>query len=253
MSMKKVIALTSVAAVLCGAVVGGVCGANALGARAAGDAEEPVYSTSNNITEQGQNNFYYAWGTPDHYVLMEYGLGSSGSKTWHGLELYQSMEGASMHPGNFWGVMAIWVAEESGTVALDGYMEKGTKQGDGVHLGVYRYSDHEKAQTILHEFVRGTEEKLRFDVSEEVEVRKGDCLVFYCDSGKAKANASDSCGCPFTIKYLTRAGDKAANEDMTQYLNAGRAGDIGGFKHIDVPFGAEILDGRFTVPPKEEN
>lgn len=205
---------------------------------------EKTYKTGDNITYQGENGFFYAWGTPDHYVLMEYGYGYSESILWHGLEGYSHITGSSIHPGSFWGSMVIWVAEESGQISLDGHMEKGGTAGDGVHLGVYRFSNGQK-EVLLEEFVDGSGE-LKYELSKNIDVKKGDSFVFYCDSGKAKDNGSDSCGCPFTIKYLKRNGDKVKGEDLKQYLNISRTGDVGGFKHIDEPFAAEITDGTLT-------
>ena len=201
------------------------------------------YSTGVRISQQGEDGVYYAWGTPEHYVLMDYGVHNSGYG-WHGLELYCNINGSSLHPGNFWGVLVVWVAGESGTVSLSGEMQKGSTNGDGVNLGVFHQHADGELEVLLEEFVDGTGE-LNYPLDKELEIKRGDSLIFWCDSGKGKDNNSDSVGCPFTIAYIRTEGD-AAEEDLSIYLHAGRPGDVGGFQHIEQDFAAEVLDGTLT-------
>ena len=88
-------------------------------------------------------------------------------------------------------------------------------------------------------------EELKFPLDQEFDVRKGDSFVFYCDSGLAHSNSSDSSGCPFEITYFPGA-DYEADAELSGYLRAGRAGDVGGFQHIEGGFGAEVKDGTLT-------
>ena len=222
-------------------------GAAAAGAKETAQAEGTAltYKTGNNISAQGENGFYYAWGTPEHYVLMEYGLGWSGSDTWHGTEPYSHIAGSSLHPGDNWGVMVVWVAGGSGKVRLNGHMEKGSSQGDGVTLGVYRQKNEGELETVFEKFVENGAEELKFPLDQEFDVSKGDSFVFYCDSGLAHSNSSDSSGCPFEITYFPGA-DYEADAELSVYLRAGRAGDVGGFQHIEGGFGAEVKDGTLT-------
>lgn len=205
--------------------------------------EVKTYSTRTSIEKQGDNGFYYAWGTPEKYVLMFYGATSGGGKSWRGIEIYATVSGSALHPGNYWGSMVVWVANESGKVSLSGSMEKGTTQGDGVNLGVYHQHYGGKLETLFEKFVDGKGE-LKYPLEQEIEVKKGDSFIFYCDSGKAKDNPSDSCGCPFTITYTRNDGDASADEDLSKYLNvAQRPGDVGGFTHVEPDFAADNLDG----------
>lgn len=216
-----------------------------LGVKALPAAADEVksFTTGANILEQGQNGFYYAWGTPKNYVIMEYGPTWGGnSEGWHGLEGYQTVTGSTLHPGNFWGVMIVWVADESGKVALKGQLQKGASNGDGANLGVYHQNYGGELVALYEKFTRAQE---NFDVEAEVEVKVGDTLIFYCDSGRAKDNNSDSCGAPFTITYTERKGDVDGG-DLSKYLNAGRPGDVGGFTHVEQGFKAEVLDGTLT-------
>lgn len=155
-------------------------GAAAAGAKETAQAEGTAltYKTGNNISAQGENGFYYAWGTPEHYVLMEYGLGWSGSDTWHGTEPYSHIAGSSLHPGDNWGVMVVWVAGGSGKVRLNGHMEKGSSQGDGVTLGVYRQKNEGELETVFEKFVENGAEELKFPLDQEFDVSKGDSFVF---------------------------------------------------------------------------
>lgn len=212
--------------------------------------ELKVYSTKSSIEKQGDNGFYYAWGTPNNYVLMFYGAVAGGGKSWRGLEIYQTANGSAIHPGDYWGTMVIWVAPESGKVKLDGWMEKGTTQGDGVTLGVYHRHFGSDLDTLFEKFVEPTDE-LKYPLDNEIEIKKGDSLIFYCDSGKGKKNDSDSCGCPFTITYTHTDGDAQTGEDLSQYLSTGRAGDVGGFKHIEKDFAADNLDGMVVKTTTE--
>lgn len=205
--------------------------------------ETKKYSTGTCIEKQGDNGFYYVWGTPEKYVPMFYGAASGGGKSWRGIEIYSTISGSAMHPGNYWGSMVVWVANESGKISLSGHMEKGTTQGDGVTLGVYHQHYDAELETLFEKFVDGQGE-LKYPLDKEIEVKKGDSLIFYCDSGKGKDNPSDSCGCPFTITYLRNDGDAVADEDLSKYLNAAeRPGEVGGFTHVEQNFAAENLDG----------
>ncbi len=201
-----------------------------------------TYSTLSAIEKQGDNGFYYAWGTPNNYMLMFYGAVSGGGKSWRGPEIYQTASGSAIHPGDCWGSMVVWVANESGKIKLDGIMEKGTTQGDGVNLGVYHQHFGGELDTLFEKFVKPTDD-LKYPLEQEIEVKKGDTVIFYCDSGKGKDNPSDSCGCPFTITYTRTDGDAVENEDLSYYLSVGRASDIGGFKHVEPNYAADNLDG----------
>ena len=207
--------------------------------------EAKTYFTRTNIAQQGDNGFYYAWGTPENYVLMTYGVTSGGGEGWRGLEIYSTVSGSSLHPGNYWGVMVVWVADESGKVVLSGEMEKGTTQGDGVTLGVYHQHYGKELDTLFEKFTDGSD-NLKYPIEKAIEVSRGDSFVFYCDSGKGKDNSNDSSGCPFTITYTQTAGDKVEGEDLSVYLRAGRASAVGGFQHIEQTFAAENLDGTLT-------
>lgn len=220
-------------------------GAAAAGAKETAQAEGTAltYKTGNNISAQGENGFYYAWGTPEHYVLMEYGLGWSGSDTWHGTEPYSHIAGSSLHPGDNWGVMVVWVAGGSGKVRLNGHMEKGSSQGDGVTLGVYRQKNEGNWKPSLKSSWK-TARRNEVSARQEFDVSKGDSFVFYAIRD-AHSNSCDSSGCPFEITYFPGA-DYEADAELSGYLRAGRAGDVGGFQHIEGGFGAEVKDGTLT-------
>ena len=100
-------------------------------------------------------------------------------------------------------------------------------------------------ETVFEKFVENGAEELKFPLDQEFDVRKGDSFVFYCDSGLAHSNSSDSSGCPFEITYFPGA-DYEADAELSGYLRAGRAGDVGGFQHIEGGFGAEVKDGTLT-------
>lgn len=61
---------------------------------------------------------------------------------------------------------------------------------------------------------------MKFPLDQEFDVRKGDSFVFYCDSGLAHSNSSDSSGCPFEITYFPGA-DYEADAELSGYLRAG--------------------------------
>ena len=211
---------------------------------------EEVYSTSAIISKQGENGFYYAWGLPSKYVLMTYGaLVNKGGYGWRGIENYSKISGSGMHPGAYFGVLNVWVAKESGTISLDGYVEKGTIKGDGVNIGVYHqeygylqeYGG--KLNVIFEKFIKEDDLQRKHDINEVLNVSKGDSIIFYCDSGNAKNKDSDNVNTPFTITYTEKLGDSQVNEDLSKYLNVKSAGEVAGFKHVEQEFQAENLDG----------
>ena len=122
--------------------------------------EGKSYSTNAVINEMGENGFYYAWGLPSKYVLMTYGaLVNNGGYGWRGLENYSKISGSGMHPGAYWGVLIVWVAGESGTVQLSGYVEKSTVSGDGVNIGVYHQEYGGDLTIIFDEFPNCVDKK----------------------------------------------------------------------------------------------
>ncbi len=222
--------------------MGGTSGKKAL----ANTQENKSYTTSEVITEMGENGFYYAWGLPSKYVLLTYGaLVNNGGYGWRGIENYSKISGSGMHPGANWGVLIVWVANESGEISLTGYVEKSTVSGDGVNIGVYHQEFGGDLNVIFNKLIKKDGQR-NYPINQTLEITKGDSLIFYCDSGEAKNKDSDNVNCPITITYLQTAGDSDKNEDLSKYLNVKSAGEVAGFKHVEQNFQAEILDGSLT-------
>lgn len=212
--------------------------------------EDKTYSTSAIITEMGENGFYYAWGLPSKYVLLTYGaLVNNGGYGWRGIENYSKISGSGMHPGAYWGVLIVWVANESGTVQLSGYVEKNTISGDGVNVGVYHQAYGGDLTVIFSKLITKDGQR-NYPIDQTFEIKKGDSFVFYCDSGIAKNKDSDNVNCPFTITYLQTLGDSEKNEDLSSYLNVKSAGEVAGFTHVEQSFQAEVLDGTLSERAK---
>ncbi len=207
--------------------------------------EYKTYSTNASISTQGENGFYYAWGTVDKYALMTYGAANGGGYSWRALESYATINGRAMHPGQLWGSLIVWVANESGTVSLVGFMEKSTTFGDGVNIGVYHQKNAGDKVALLSQTISNNG-VMKYSLETTLEIVKGDTIVFYCDSGLAKENSSDSVDCLFDIKYVQQGGDGGQGEDTLKYLNLATPTEIADTKHIEQGNKSEILDGTLT-------
>ena len=147
MSKKRLIpSIVLAICLLFGAIFGVALGAKPNKASA---APKTQYDFTTQISKQGDNNIYYAWGTPDHYVLMEYSVWGS-SFCWIGpFEMYtqvttwQNSSGRNLlvlHPGVLWSAMVVWVADRTGTITLEGsfYRNKPVdgqeENGDGTEI-----------------------------------------------------------------------------------------------------------------------
>lgn len=208
--------------------------------------EEVVYSTRVNISEQGENGFYYAWGKPEKYALMTYGATAGGGYSFRGIEPYSIISGNYIHPGSYWGVMNIWVAPQSGSIKISGKMIKGSSFGDGVTLAIHHQNYGGKLETLEERFIGQDGALIEYAVNETLNVNKGDTIIFYCDSGKGKDNTSDSADFSCEIAYLEAKGDIVENEDLSKYLNIGTPAEIAGVHHVEQGFEAEVLDGTLT-------
>ena len=207
--------------------------------------EYKTYSTNANISTQGENDFYYAWGTVEKYALMSYGAANGGGYSWRALESYATVNGRAMHPGQLWGSLIVWVANESGMVSLVGFMEKSTTFGDGVNIGVYHQKNSGDKIALLEQTVR-INGVLKYSLETTLEIAKGDTIVFYCDSGLAKENSSDSVDCLFDITYTQVDGDYIKNEDTSKYLKVVSPCELAGFQHVEQGNKSEVLDGTLT-------
>ncbi len=177
---------------------------------------------------QGAGGWFTAYGRPDRYVLMRYGTCEDGI-AWHGVERYSNITRDGMHPGGLFGVMRIWVAEVSGTVALEGTITKNGSGGDGVNAGIY----HNNQPLWEKKFERGETDPI--PAAYRFHVKQGDTVVLYLDSGDNYNNTGDSFSYRTELYYVERAADETplGAEQLAGKLSAYSHADFVGVIRLD--------------------
>lgn len=164
--------------------------------------------------EQGGNDWYYAYGTLEKYVLMTYGLYSkSNDYCYYGMEDYQCINAGNMTPGSNYAVMRIWVAANAGKITVDGTVLKNTQGGDGCVAAIYKNGE----ELFRYEF-GGDADESDFDVLRDVEVNVGDKIIYYVSSGAANSNAYDNVTFKTELYWEEKLNENDV-EDTSAYLN----------------------------------
>lgn len=171
--------------------------------------------TASYAEEQGAGGWFYAYGSPQKYGLMNWGSTELVSEAhWHGPEDYQDINLDYMNAGGRMGVLQIWVAERDGAVALDGTVVKVLGGGDGAHAEILKNEE----VLFSHDFSAAPEQAVLPDGLLEIEVERGDKIVFYLNSGAYYNNGWDGVSFRCTVSWLRQEGEKLPESALAAYL-----------------------------------
>lgn len=181
--------------------------------------------------KQGENNFYYAYGFQDRYVLMSWGRAWDRHMKWKGPEAYCHIDSLGMHPGNLFAAIKIWVADRDGVVKLEGNFGRDSSDAasDGSGMSIYHNDT-----LLIGKTLEGSD-NASYDVNFTLNVKKGDTVRYVCDSGGNANNVLDGSRFRTEIYYLT-GSDVTDTEDLSGYLNACTQEELMGVIKIDENF-----------------
>ncbi len=199
---------------------------------------------------QGADGWFYAYGSPKRYKLMEYGpTDLVPAPHWYGPEDYQDIYADYMNAGSRAGVLRIWVAESDGTVALDGTVVKVLGGGDGATAQILKNEE----VLFSHDFSAATGQAVLPDSLEELEVKQGDTIVFYLSSGQYCNNGWDGVSFRCVVRWERQGTDRLANDALLACLGnlAGNDAELYGVTIV----GQDGYDLQFSSgkPPSKQN
>ena len=174
-----------------------------------GCAPAPIPSFS---YKQGENGWYYAYGMPQRYILMDVGLNYAGY-VWTGPRPYQFISDGYVHPAGRWNTLKIWVSSFDGEIEIDGKFVRASTEGDGTFVDVYHNGERiwwEQCDYIGNKTYRI--EPMRRTV------KKGDTIVFSFGTGTRYDNRADGLTVATDI-YVVR-GKLDPTVDTAVYLKA---------------------------------
>ena len=252
MSKRRII--PSIILAIC-LLFGTVFGLTANNTKSAKAAPVTSFSTTSTIAEQGDNNFYYCWGTVNNYVLMEYSVWGT-SYRWIGpyeMYTYISANGTNcyIHPGIIWSSIVVWVADRAGTVNLSGTVARSKnvngieENGDGTMLTIAKRSGDTVEIMVERNITTTTSQTI---TNNGIEVAKGDKILIAGSSGPSKHQKNDMISANFTITYTTTAGsDYVEGEDLLKYVRPSKPCEVAGYKDLTGEYEAGQLAADETI------
>lgn len=186
-------------------------------------------------TQQGEDGWFYCYGSPEKYGLMTFSGGY-----WVGPESIQYVQRDLLSPGPNTGTLAMKIAESDGTISVRGTIYHAYPDGDGVYGAVWK-----NGEALYEHTFSGVDEQTV--ECAEVPVKKGDRICYYMTNGGHFNNAWDGLRFNLTLEYVSRTGEPA--EEFAAYLT-GLSDDyteIVGVQHA--PQGAYPL--HFSQPKEE--
>ncbi len=165
-------------------------------------------------TEQGENNWFYAQGTPEKYAFMEYGVNkNSGELCWNGVDDWHRISAANMAPGTKFGTMRIYVVPKDGMISIEGAIAKTSSGGDGMNVKIYF-----KGEAVFEHAFGADESSVALPKSlKYLEAKAGDLVVFYTDCGGNGSNAYDNA--TFACEIFTESETGEAVENPESFLS----------------------------------
>lgn len=179
-------------------------------------AEETPTSTED-VRNQGQgaNNWFYCYGSPEIYSLMEFGSEDLiPAPHWYGPEIYQYITTADriVNPGMKTGVLLVWVAEFDGSINVSGKILKPMEGGDGCSVSVLIGGKTELSREFGAEI---GEEKVSLT---NKTISRGETVMFYVNNGHWLNNGYDAVNFNCSISWVQTSGSKLSSENVKKSL-----------------------------------
>ncbi|MDY2888019.1 MAG: hypothetical protein SOU19_00460 [Candidatus Caccosoma sp.] len=163
---------------------------------------------------QGTNDYFYAYGFNDKYVLMEFGNCNDGSMAYHGPYPYLQIGIDYMHPADRYNTLKIFVCRYDGIISIEGFIKHQNVYGDGINFKILK-----NEEIIYNNDILGTDDK-RYELDSllSINVKAGDLIIMSLNSGKHYDNSSDALSTNIDIYYKTK-GNNEIDKEAINYLN----------------------------------
>ena len=162
--------------------------------------------------EQGKYGWYYAYGTPEKYILMNHRY-VYGDYRWTGRFNYQFIGQTQMHPSGKFDDLKIWVSDFDGTISVGGFVMRNSHEGDGAVAGLYFNGEKLWEETCDH-----YGKKVYVIPETRLAVKKGDTVIYSLGTGKKQDEVGD--GVEFiTNIYCDEITTAYPDTDLDAYLS----------------------------------
>lgn len=165
--------------------------------------------------EQGKYGWYYAYGTPEKYILMNHRY-VYGDYRWTGRFNYQFIGQTQMHPSGKFDDLKIWVSDFDGTISVGGFVMRSSNEGDGAVAGLYFNGEKLWEETCDH-----YGKKVYVIPETRLAVKKGDTVIYSLGTGKKQDEVGD--GVEFiTNIYCDEITTAYPDTDLDAYLSVAK-------------------------------
>ncbi len=172
-------------------------------------------SIRNYSDEQGKYGWYYAYGTPEKYILMNHRY-VYGDYRWTGRFNYQFIGQTQMHPSGKFDDLKIWVSDFDGTISVGGFVMRSSNEGDGAVAGLYFNGEKLWEETCDH-----YGKKVYVIPETRLAVKKGDTVIYSLGTGKKQDEVGD--GVEFiTNIYCDEITTAYPDTDLDAYLSVAK-------------------------------
>ena len=172
-------------------------------------------SIRNYSDEQGKYGWYYAYGTPEKYILMNHRY-VYGDYRWTGRFNYQFIGQTQMHPSGKFDDLKIWVSDFDGTISVGGFVMHSSNEGDGAVAGLYFNGEKLWEETCDH-----YGKKVYVIPETRLAVKKGDTVIYSLGTGKKQDEVGD--GVEFiTNIYCDEITTAYPDTDLDAYLSVAK-------------------------------
>lgn len=165
--------------------------------------------------EQGKYGWYYAYGTPEKYILMRHRY-VYGDYRWTSRFNYQFIGQTQMHPSGKFDDLKIWVSDFDGTISVGGFVMRSSNEGDGAVAGLYF-----NGAKLWEENCDYYGKKTYVIPETRLVVKKGDTVVYSLGTGKKQDEVGD--GVEFiTNIYCDEITTAYSGSDLSAHLSVAK-------------------------------
>lgn len=165
--------------------------------------------------EQGKYGWYYAYGTPEKYILMRYRY-VYGDYRWTSRFNYQFIGQTQMHPSGKFDDLKIWVSDFDGTISVGGFVMRSSNEGDGAVARLYF-----NGAKLWEETCDYYGKKTYVIPETRLTVKKGDTVVYSLGTGKKQDEVGD--GVEFiTNIYCDEITTAYPGSDLSAHLSVAK-------------------------------
>lgn len=187
-------------------------------------------------TTQGQNGWFYAYGSKDKYALSKY---DASNERWIGDTDTQLILSGYQHPSDQFASIRIFVAGGTGKISLQGYAQKLQSEGEGVKAFIY----HNGELLWSKDFMANDTDRIDLSFLSTIEVEKGDKLFFVVEP--KTDNRYDMFVFGIQLKWVEKGEDFTDDDtELLSYLDPVDPFELKGGTNVEEEIPKENPDGK---------